>query len=288
MAEEFLLSDDLLSQLMSVGEVDLLVGIPSHNNAPTIGQTVEAIEQTFQREFPRERVVIVNVDGGSTDGTSDVLLDAALHRNSNSRGLTSLRTEHRIVTRNGSSTAPGTAFRTLLAAADLLRAKACAVISPGNPNLTDAWVSHLLEPIYKNQFDFVAPLYCRQKYDGLLARNLLYPMGRAVFGKRLREFYASDFGFSGRLASYCLNQDAWHESTVQSAPETWMAVTSLTSDFRSCQSFLGPKPHSMATSGMDIVAAVRQIVGGIFLVSRIAGIVLDRARGLRVDSNIWP
>ena len=33
LVEETFLDDDFLRQLMSVGEVDLLVGIPSHNNA---------------------------------------------------------------------------------------------------------------------------------------------------------------------------------------------------------------------------------------------------------------
>src|ERR1700683_3583182 len=115
---------------MSVGEVDLLVGIPSYNNAATIGQVVETVEQTFQHGFPRERVVIINVDGGSTDGTSDILKNAAVQRSSGSRGLTSLRTERRIATRYGSAPSSGIAFRTLLAAADLLRRKACAVVSP--------------------------------------------------------------------------------------------------------------------------------------------------------------
>ena len=51
---------------MSVGEVDLLVGIPSYNNAGTIGQTVQAIEESYQQNFIRDRVVILNVDGGMT------------------------------------------------------------------------------------------------------------------------------------------------------------------------------------------------------------------------------
>ena len=65
------LTDDLLRQLISVGEVDLLVGIPSHNNAETIGHTVEAVEESFQSAFPRQRVVIVDVDTGSNDGTPE-------------------------------------------------------------------------------------------------------------------------------------------------------------------------------------------------------------------------
>ena len=79
-AEDSVLADDFLRQLMSVGEVDLLVGILSHNNATTIGRAVETIEQSFQQSFPRDRVVILNVDGGSTDSTSEIFLNAALSR----------------------------------------------------------------------------------------------------------------------------------------------------------------------------------------------------------------
>jgi hypothetical protein len=262
--EEFLLSDDLLRQLMSVGEVDLLVGLPSHNNAKTIGYTVETIEETFQHGFPRERVVIVNVDGGSKDGTSEVVMNATLPKHPSSRGLTSLRTEHRIVTRYAAVPSPGIAFRTLLAAADLLRAKACAVISPETSNITTQWVGSLLQPVYRQNFDFVAPLYCRPKYDGLLARNLLYPMSRATFGRRIREIHSTELGFSGRLATHCLNQDVWNTEAVQVAPETWMAITAICADFPCCQAFLGPKEPVAGSSGTDIVTAVRQTVGTLF------------------------
>ena len=51
MAEETLLSDDFLRQLMGVGEVDLMVGIPTHNNAQTIGATVAVVEESFRQNF---------------------------------------------------------------------------------------------------------------------------------------------------------------------------------------------------------------------------------------------
>jgi hypothetical protein len=75
LVEETFLDDNFLRQLMSVGEVDLLVGIPSHNNAKSISQTVTTIEDCFQQNFVRDRVVIVNVDGGSRDGTSEAVLN---------------------------------------------------------------------------------------------------------------------------------------------------------------------------------------------------------------------
>ena len=264
LVEETFLDDDFLRQLMSVGEVDLLVGIPSHNNAKSISQTVTTIEEGFQQNFVRDRAVIVNVDGGSKDGTSDLVLNAPSAKSPNSRGLGSLRTSHRIATRYANQPSRGAAFRAILAAADLLRARACAIISPEVSNFSAAWVKSLLQPAYRENFDFVAPLYSRHKNDGLLARNLLYPMGRAVFGRRIRELNSTELGFSGRLASHCLNLDVWREDTVRTSPEAWMAITAISSGFRSCQSFLGPKVHSLTSSGTDIVTAVRQTVGTLF------------------------
>jgi glucosylglycerate synthase len=261
--EEYFLTDDLLRQLMSVGEVDLLVGIATHENAATIAGAVAAIEESFQQNFPRERVVIVNVDCGSKDGTSDLFLNTAIQKNSNGRGLTSLRTEHRVVASYAATASRGLVCHTILASADLLRAKACAIVSPEVSDFPAAWVGNLLQPVYRQNFDFVAPLYARQRYDGLLARTLLYPMSRAIFGRRVRELHSSELGFSGKLASYCLNQDVWHEETVQHLPETWMALSAISSEFECCQSFLGPKPHA-ASSGTDIVAAIRQTVGTLF------------------------
>jgi glucosylglycerate synthase len=263
MADDTLLSDELLSQLISVGEVDLLVAIPSYNNAETIGHAVEIVEEGVQAHFPRERVVIVNADGGSKDGTSEIFSNHQPQRQ-NSRGITSLRTERRIRTNYASVPNPGLAFRTILAAAELLRAKACAVVSPLATNATPDWICSLLQPVYNRQMDFVAPLYTREKFEGLLTRNVLYPITRGVLGRGIRELQAGEMGFSGKLASYCLNEDVWHEDAVLASPEIWVAVTAITSEFQCVQSYLGPRTPLRGGTSADIVGIIRQTLGTLF------------------------
>ncbi len=73
---------------------------------------------------------------------------------------------------------------------------------------------------------------------------------------------SGEFGFSGRLARHCLNQDVWLENIIRDLPENWMAVTAVSSAFRCCQSYLGPKTRP--NSPPDVVAAVRQTVGTLF------------------------
>src|ERR1700739_3189288 len=89
LAEESFLADDFLRQLMSVGEVDLLVGIPSYNNASTLEQTLQSVDECLRQNFVRERAAILNVDGGSTDETRQVFEQSTERRGANHKGLTS-------------------------------------------------------------------------------------------------------------------------------------------------------------------------------------------------------
>jgi glucosylglycerate synthase len=263
LAEDILLGDDFLRQLMSVGEVDLLVALPTYNNVGTVAQAIQAIEDSYQQNFVRDRVVILNVDGGSTDRTTDAIVSMNGRKSAAHRGITSLRTVHRVTTQYGRTPSQGMALRTILAAADLLRARSCAIVSPAGV-LDSTWIANLLRPAYRQDFAFVAPLYSRTKFQGLLARNLLYPMSRAVFGLRIREMYSDEWGFSGRLATECLGQNLWADEAVRARPEAWMAVSAICTGMKCCQSFLGPKAPPPPGSGPDIVETIRQTVGNLF------------------------
>lgn len=263
LADESFLTDDFLRQLINVGEVDILVGVPTHNNAKTIGSIVETIQAGILRFFPRERAAIINADGGSRDGTPELVVSAAIDDARRSSKLYALRTLHSISTQYASSPARGTALRTILAAAELLRAKACAVISPESTQITTDWLTTLLRPIYAEEFDLVLPTYSRHRFDGILLTNLLYPMTRALYGLEIREPYALEFAFSGRLGSQFLAQNAWHDETARAGSETHFTLTAIAGGYRICQSFLGTKEHVERRSA-DLVPAMRQTVGALF------------------------
>jgi len=58
-------------QSEGIKEVDILVGIPSYNNSRTIGHVVRAVIAGLAKYFPKAKAVLVNSDGGSTDGTQE-------------------------------------------------------------------------------------------------------------------------------------------------------------------------------------------------------------------------
>jgi glucosylglycerate synthase len=262
LAEETLLTDDFLRQLINVGEVDILVGLPTHNNAKTIEPVLRAIQAGILKCFPRERVVIINADGGSQDGTPDLVTGASIDDVWRASKVYTLRTLHAISTQYARTPEPGTALRTILAAADLLRAQTCVVVSPDSATIEPDWLQRLAQPVYSDHFDMVSPVYRRQKFEGVLMRNLLYPMTRAIYGSRVREPYASEFAISGRLATDFLANDVWNDEWGKTGAEICLTIAAITGKYRVCQSFLGTKAQDRSAS--DVVAAMRRTVGALF------------------------
>jgi hypothetical protein len=248
---------------MNVGEVDIPVCSPTHNNAKTVGSIVHTIQSGILRGFPRERTVIINVDGGSRDGTPELVTGVSIDDVGPTSNPYALRTLHALSTKYASSAESGVALRTILAAAELLRAKACVVMSPESANIEPEWLSKLLGPIYRDGFDLVTPTYRRHKFEGLLITNLLYPMTRALYGLRIREAYSPEFGFSGRLGSQFLEQSVWNEGTAGASVELRFTLAAITGKYRICQSFLGEKVH-VERHAADLVPALRQTVGTLF------------------------
>jgi len=251
---------------MDVGEVDLLVGISSHQNEKTAGHALQAVERMFQRHFTRQRAVIVDACAESKEGDEPAPsgLSNVAGDNRSLSEQNALRTIQQVKLKFTAPPSSGVAVRTILAAADLLRARACAVVSPRTAGLSPDWIPNLLTPIYRDKFDFVAPLYIRHKFQGLLARNLLYPMSQAIFGCGIRELYSEEWGFSSRLGAACLSQDIWDEEPIRARPEAWMGISAMSADFQCCQSFLGQKLQATSGSGTDIVEIFRQAVSSLF------------------------
>src|SRR5258706_9789803 len=170
--DESTLSDALLRQLMAVGHVDILVGLPTLNNAPTIVDVVRAVHVTFTRDFPRLRTVMINSDGGSTDGTPELIRTASFAEDDMVQTSHSLRTHHRVVVPYHGLPGKHAALRTVFAAGELAQAKVVVVIDPNGPATTAERVTELIGPISRSDAEFLAPRYRRHPRDGVLITQL--------------------------------------------------------------------------------------------------------------------
>src|SRR5215471_18007161 len=263
MPDESILSDAFIHELINVGEVDIVVGVPTYNDGRTVGQVVQAVRAGLLMYFPRARAVIINADGGSRDGTQELVRAASISDMSISSDVRALRTLHSISTQYEGGPASGLALRSILAAADLLQAKACAVVAPDSTTVEPIWIDRLLRPLLHDSRDLVLPVYRRHKFEGLLIRNLVYPMTRAIFKCPANEPYPTDFAFSGGLGSRFLVQDIWTQDQGLHGTELWLVLSALVERCKITQSFLGVKTRSESAPA-DLVKAMRESAGVLF------------------------
>lgn len=256
--------EDVQGRINEIGNADILVGIPSYNNARSIGHVVRAVQAGLAKYFPEKKTILVNSDGGSKDGTMDVVHNTTID------DFHSILLSHRVESFSKMAIpyhgipGKGSAFRTIFEIAQALNVKACAVVDSDLRSITPEWVELLITPVIRDGYDYVAPLYHRHKYDGTITNSIVYPLTRALYGKNVRQPIGGDFGFSGKLARFYLTKDVWETDVARYGIDIWMTTTAIANDFRICQSFLGAKIHDAKDPGADLSAMLYQVVGATF------------------------
>lgn len=258
------LEAEVQKQVAAIGQADILVGIPSYNNARTIGHVVNAVQAGLAKYFPDSKSVLVNSEGGSNDGTPEIVRRTSIDNMATILVKHPQFPVHKIVTAYHGIPGKGSAFRTIFALAAQLEVKACCVVDSDLRSITPEWIELLLDPVLEGGFDFVAPLYLRHKYDGTITNSIVYPMTRALYGQRIRQPIGGEFGFSGRLARHYLGKNVWDSDVARFGIDIWMTTTAIGDNFKVCQAYLGAKLHDSKDPGADLTTMFTQVVGSVF------------------------
>lgn len=248
-------AEGVQGQVASLGAADIVVGLSTYNNAGTIAHAAEAIQNGLRTHFAAMRCVIVNADLGSTDSTPEMLLEAC-----RGEGLLQLPAP---APRRGIAGKAG-ALRATFDAARSLEAKGCVVFEPDVSNIAPGWVEGLLRPVLDQQYDFVAPDYARHKFDGAINKSIVYPLTRALYGKRIYQPIGGDYSFSPQLIAHYLAQDVWAASIVPFGIETWLSAQAVRGRFKICQAKLGPKVREPVDPGLDLSEMLAHVLGPLF------------------------
>lgn len=235
-----------------IRQADLVVGIPSYNEASLISFPTLQASLGLTQFFRDKKSVIINCDNHSEDGTKEAFLS------------TETKVPKIYLSTPEGVKGKGNNLRNLFKKVCDLQAEACIVVDADLKSITPRWIKHLGEPLFQD-FGFVAPLYVRHKYDGTITNNIAYPLIRSVFGRRVRQPIGGDFGFSGKLAKLYLDHRLWDEKVAHFGIDIWMTITAISSNIPICQSYMGrPKIHKPKDPAADLGPMFRQVVGTIF------------------------
>jgi hypothetical protein len=264
--------------LEKVGSADILVALPTYNDAETIVPLIKAASAAVTR-FPNQKVVLAQIDGGSTDATIPSALAAA------GNGIPLLQVAypiypvHRLSGPERSMPGRDSAYRTAFSFAQEAGAKACCIVEGDIAAVTPEWIVSLIQPILESEFDIVAPYYHRQKYESLLVKGLLYPVVRALFGKRLRQPVGNDFGFSAAFVKHCLSLTSWNSEAVLREVDLWINVQAISADMKVGQVRLGARPRPRKGAAPDLSSVLANILGALYSSMEQTAELWQRIRG---------
>lgn len=235
-----------------ITSADIVVGIPSYNEADSIAVPVDNASQGLAKSYPNRSSVIINVDNHSPDGTKEAFLS------------TPTKVPKIYVSTPEGVRGKGRNIRNLFEVAVELGARSILMLDADLKSITPSWIEHLLEPLIDG-YDYVVPIYVRHKYDGTITNQIAYPLLRTLYGLRVRQPIGGDFGISNKLARCFLVEKTWNEHVSNFGIDIWMTTIAIGRNFKVCQTFMGsPKTHKPKDPASDLGPMFSQVVSTIF------------------------
>ncbi|MGB3365505.1 MAG: glycosyltransferase [Thermodesulfobacteriota bacterium] len=235
----------------NISSAEIVIGIPSYNEAKTIAIPTLQASLGLTQYFSDKTSVIINVDNNSKDGTREAFLN------------TKTEAPKIYVSTPENIKGNGYNINNLLKIAAELRAKAVIMIDADLTSITPEWIESFLEPIFDG-YDFVVPIYSRHKYDGTITNNIAYPLLRTLYGLRVRQPIAGDFGISGKLARSFLVEQTWTDEVYHFGIDIWMTTIAICRNFKVCQTFLGTSKAHRTKDPAGLGSMFSQVVGTCF------------------------
>ncbi|HSD18701.1 MAG TPA: hypothetical protein VLC54_01595 [Anaeromyxobacter sp.] len=245
---------------------DVVVGVPAEPDRMAASEAALALESGLKEAFPGRPALAVVLTGEPNGAATPEAMLAPAEGGRPPAIYT------------GGHTGPEAALPTLLEIAVARDAPACALLE-ALPRPRDAgWLRALLEPVLAGGYDLVVPSYARGRLEGVLVTGIVYPLTRALFGKRLRQPLGRELVLSSRLAQHILSETEWRTDPSLAGRDLWCVTKALAREVRIAQVFIGPRPRP-AAQPPDVSDALAGVLDILFHEMQIHAHHWQRVRG---------
>lgn len=244
---------------------DIVVGVASYNDADTIGVVLRGARSALDQHPAADAASIVLADGGSTDST----IERARTELADASGFETIHFDRPKVDplRMPYHGRPGraAAIRAVFRAARARHAKVCVMLDAGLMHLPPGWIDLLVEPVLAGEVDYVSAHYERRPYEGAITKSIIYPVFRVLYGVRLRQPAAPEFGCSAALMDHYLEQDFWDAEEAYAGIDLWLAASAASAGHRIGEAMLGEREFAPRPVAPDLNTALGQLVGSLMI-----------------------
>ncbi|OAA30618.1 glycosyltransferase [Kosmotoga arenicorallina S304] len=232
----------------------VVVGIPSYNNAETIGHVAKVAAKGIE-EFFGGKGLIINSDGGSSDKTMEAFME------------TDTGSIPKIAFQYIGIPGKGSAMRSVMEISAALRAPVTIFLDSDLRSVQPWWLERLGKPIIQGKTSYITPYYVRHKYDGTITNNICYPLTSALYGIEIRQPIGGDFGVGLEMVDIYMSKpkEVWESDVAKFGIDIWMTTTAINeSQHKPMQAALGAKIHDVKDPGKHLGPMFSQVVGTLF------------------------
>jgi hypothetical protein len=250
-----LLTAESAAAVGAAGSAEIAAGVHVFNQARNVAPVLDAVRAGLAAHFAGAKCVLLVVDAGSHDDSpaaTRTWLETA------GPGPAVQRLELATPRPDGRATLA------LLGAAQRLDARAVCLVDAALTSLRPEWIDRLLQPVLRDQADYVSPAYTRTAVEGTLTTNLLAPLTRALYGKRVQELLGGCAGLSGPLVHRCLDAGPGVRPELEPGAEIWLATEALATGSRLVETHLGRKVMDPGPVPPDVATILVRVVGALF------------------------
>ena len=182
------LDDEVIEECKEIKPIDIMVGVLCKDVEATVLNVLNVINEGLYRYFPDYNNAIVISKAESTDRT-DEAVDLF-------QPYSSIK---KIATKDIISEGKGAGVMTIFEIAHECDAKMVVLMDGDLLSIKPRWIPMIANPIVYGRADLTVPYYIRDKNDGVITNNLVYPFTRALYGIDIRQPIAGEYAISKNL-----------------------------------------------------------------------------------------
>ena len=182
------LKPEIIEKCKEIEPIDIMVGVLCKDVEATALSVLKVINEGLYRYFPDHSKAIIICCAESSDKTDEAV-----------NLFIPYNTVHKIVTKDITSSGKGAGVLTIFEIAHEVDAKAVVLMDGDLLSIEPNWIKTISNPIVYGRADLTVPYYIRDKNDGVITNNLIYPFTRALYGIDIRQPIAGEYALSRNL-----------------------------------------------------------------------------------------
>ncbi len=182
------LDEKVIEKCKKIKPMDIVVGVLCKDVESTVLNVLNVINEGLYRYFPDFNKAIVISTAESSDDTNQAV-DLFQPYSS----------IEKIATKDIISEGKGAGVMTIFEIAHECDAKMVVLMDGDLLSIKPRWLPMIANPIVYGRADLTVPYYIRDKNDGVITNNLVYPFTRALYGIDVRQPIAGEYAISRNL-----------------------------------------------------------------------------------------